>query len=193
VLAAIKIEAVTPRPQSGGWHRGVTREELWHVSFALRHYPVWITRRKIRCTPTLGRDGVVLFLPRPRGRSEVATAGSEVSFIEQIGGARAWTLPGSERAVIFWSLPLAFQGRAAWRLNVISRPDKRREPLVSETLIPFCSRRSQTRTGCERRLSIRHQPPAAAFGGGSAGCGVRRPSHRSTRCDIASWMLNNAR
>ena len=61
-------------------------------------------------------------------RSGVATNGSEVSFIEQIGGARTGTLPDSERAVILRSPDLPFQTRAAWRLNVISRLDKRREP-----------------------------------------------------------------
>ena len=38
-------------------------------------------------------------------RSGVATKGSEVSFVEQIGGARTGTLPSSERAVCYWSLP----------------------------------------------------------------------------------------
>jgi hypothetical protein len=62
-------------------------------------------------------------------RSGVATNGSEVSFIEQIGAARTGTLPSSERAVCCGSLAFAFQNGAAWRLNVISRLDKRREPL----------------------------------------------------------------
>ena len=60
--------------------------------------------------------------------SGVATTGSEVSFIEQIGGARTETLPSSKQAVCCWSLAFAFQIGAAWRLNVISRLDKRREP-----------------------------------------------------------------
>jgi hypothetical protein len=58
----------------------------------------------------------VLFCPsRDQGakRSGVATVGSEVNFIEQIGGARTGTLLGSEQAMIFWSLPFAFQNGAA--------------------------------------------------------------------------------
>ena len=60
-------------------------------------------------------------------RSGVATAGSDVNFIEQIGGARTGTLPDSVRAVIFGSPVPPFQNRAAWQLDVISRVDKRRE------------------------------------------------------------------
>ena len=59
-------------------------------------------------------------------RSGVATAGSEVSFIELIG-ARTEMFPDSERTVHDWQLPFAFQNSAAWRLNVISRLDTRRE------------------------------------------------------------------
>jgi hypothetical protein len=54
-------------------------------------------------------------------RSGVATAGSDVSFIEQIGGACTGTLPDSGRAVIFRSPEFVFRSSAAWRLNVISR------------------------------------------------------------------------
>ena len=77
------------------------------------------------------RQGQCFFCPcRKEGaeRSGVATAGSDVSFIEQIGGARTQTPPSSERAVIFGSPVPSFQNGAAWRLNVISRPDKRSEP-----------------------------------------------------------------
>src|SRR5262249_53706026 len=62
-------------------------------------------------------------------RSGVATVGSEVSFIEQIGGARTGTVPSSQRAVACGSLPFPFQKGAAWQLNLISRLDTRREPL----------------------------------------------------------------
>jgi hypothetical protein len=65
----------------------------------------------------------VLFCPsRDQGakRSGVATAESEVSFIELIGGARTGRLPGSERAACCWSLGFVFQNGAAWRLKVIS-------------------------------------------------------------------------
>jgi hypothetical protein len=55
-------------------------------------------------------------------------AESEVSFIEQIGGARTQRLPRSERAVRHWSLPFTFQNDAAKRLNVIWRPDYLRDP-----------------------------------------------------------------
>jgi hypothetical protein len=44
-------------------------------------------------------------------RSGVATAGSEVSFIELIGGARTGTLPSSGRAVISGSLPFRISER----------------------------------------------------------------------------------
>jgi hypothetical protein len=66
----------------------------------------------------------VLFCPsRDQGakRSGVATATSEVSFIEQIGDARTGMLPSSERAVLCWSLPFTLQNGADWRLNVIWR------------------------------------------------------------------------
>jgi hypothetical protein len=78
---------------------------------------------------------VLLCPSRDQGakRSEVATAGSEVSFIEQIAGARIGTFPHSERAVGGWSLSVAFQSGAAWRLDVISRLDKRREPAWSSS------------------------------------------------------------
>jgi hypothetical protein len=95
--------------------------------------------------------------PRNQGakRSGVATVGNEVSFIEQISGARTGTLPDSERAVIVGRRLPSFQKGAAGRLNLISRFDKRREPpLVSEPLIPFRCRQSPIRAGCERRLSI---------------------------------------
>jgi hypothetical protein len=50
---------------------------------------------------------VLLCPSRDQGakRTGVATLGSEVSFIEQIGGARTGTLPSSERAVCCCSLP----------------------------------------------------------------------------------------
>jgi hypothetical protein len=49
-----------------------------------------------KAAPDSRQGHAVVFLPRPRGeRSGVATAGREVSFIEQIGGARTQTLPSS--------------------------------------------------------------------------------------------------
>ena len=66
----------------------------------------------------------MLFCPsRDQGtkRSGVAIPGSEVSFMELIGGARAGAFPSSERAVRDWPFPFAFQNGAAWWLNLISR------------------------------------------------------------------------
>jgi hypothetical protein len=80
------------------------------------------------------RQGQCFFcLCRKEGaeRSGVATGGSDVSFIEQIGGAR--TEPSRRfEALRRFDATLWLASSAAWRLDVISRADKRRDPLLFE-------------------------------------------------------------
>ena len=54
--------------------------------FALPSASTGLTAREIRCTPSFGRDRACSVPAGRKGRSGVATAGSDVSFIEQIGG-----------------------------------------------------------------------------------------------------------
>jgi hypothetical protein len=108
--------------------------------------------------PSFGRDSA--FLSRPKGRGgakQSRDAGSDVSFIEQIGGA------GTEPSCRFKALRrfdpiLWLDSSAAWRLDVISRTDMRRDlrqfeaQRVTQSLSALfgeCSRRSKRRLSSE--------------------------------------------
>jgi hypothetical protein len=92
-------------------------------------FPEWPNEARDKLPPDSRQEQRLSVPAETKGRSEVATNGSEVGFIEQIGGARTGTRLSSERAMRYWLLLFTFQNGAAWRLNLISRLDKRREPL----------------------------------------------------------------
>jgi hypothetical protein len=81
---------------------------------------------------------------------------------------RLYLLSKIERGALQHSLQLA--SSAAWPLNLISRADKRRDPLLfgaRRFTQSFSVGSGECSQRCERRLSTKHQPPTAAFDGES--------------------------